>query len=146
MITMPGERSLDKLLSSLKVTLLLTTYVFLSLPAVEAIEALPVPVTDIRMWFWESEGATLIIPLETAQRLQLDFSYRCKMITLEVHSSLEAVGFMAAIATGLAAAGLSSNPVSGYYHDHLFVKEEEAEKAVAVLEDMAKEANAVPSP
>jgi uncharacterized protein len=109
------------------------------------IHPFPIPISDIRMWFWESEGATLIIPLETAERLQFDFSYRSRMITLEVHSALEAVGFMAAIATRLAAAGLSSNPVSGYYHDHLFVKEEEADKAVAVLEDMAKEANVVSS-
>lgn len=63
------------------------------------------------------------------------------MVTLDVHSSLEAVGFMAAIATKLAEKGLSSNPVSAFYHDHLFVKEEEVDTVVGLLQDLAKSAN-----
>ena len=55
------------------------------------------------------------------------------MITLTVHSSLEAVGFLGAIATQLAAAGISVNPVSAFYHDHLFVPEGRTEEAMQVL-------------
>jgi hypothetical protein len=61
------------------------------------------------------------------------------MITLEVHSSLEAVGFLAAIATRLAAAGIGVNPVAGYFHDHLFVPEARAEEAMRLLDELAAE-------
>ncbi len=59
---------------------------------------------------------------------------------MTVHSSLEAVGFLAALTTRLAAAGISVNPVSAFYHDHLFVPENRAEEAVRLLVNMAQEA------
>ena len=52
------------------------------------------------------------------------------MITLSVHSSLDAVGFLAAITNKLAAAAISFNPVSAYYHDHLFIPANRAEQAM----------------
>ena len=58
------------------------------------------------------------------------------MITLTVHSSLEAVGFLAAITARLAAAGISVNAVSGFYHDHLFVPEHKADEALHHLQNM----------
>ena len=69
------------------------------------------------------------------------------MITLEVHSSLEAVGFLAAITARLAAAGIGVNPVSACFHDHLFVPAERAEDAMSILEGLAAEnAAAIPRP
>lgn len=62
------------------------------------------------------------------------------MITCNVHSSLEAVGFMAAIAKKLTELGVGANPVSGFFHDHLFVPVGSENNAVAALEDMAREA------
>jgi hypothetical protein len=59
------------------------------------------------------------------------------MITLEVNSSLEAVGFLAAITGRLAEAGIPVNPVSGFHHDHLFMPEGRAEEAMAILGKMA---------
>ena len=59
------------------------------------------------------------------------------MITLNVHSSLDAVGFLAAITTRLATAGMGVNPVSGYFHDHLFVPADRADEAMAILEALA---------
>ncbi len=61
------------------------------------------------------------------------------MITLNIHSSLDAVGFLAAITTRLAAAGMGVNPVSGYFHDHLFVPADRADEAMTVLEGLAAE-------
>lgn len=138
---MPGETALTTLLRSLKPTLQPTSYVFLTIPKEEMAHPFPIPFDSIRMTFWESEGCTMIVPLVLADQFAVDYFYRCKMVTLAVHSSLEAIGFMAAVATRLAQEGLSSNPVSAYYHDHLFVKEEEAERVVSLLEDMAREAN-----
>lgn len=47
---------------------------------------------------------------------------------------------MAAITTRLAQEGISVNPVSAFYHDHLFVAEGDAEKAMGVLRGMSEEA------
>jgi hypothetical protein len=53
----------------------------------------------------------------------LEGIFPCKKVTLGVHSSLDAVGFMAAITTRLAKISIGVNPVSGFYHDHLYVSE-----------------------
>lgn len=59
------------------------------------------------------------------------------MITLSIHSSLEAVGFLAAILPRLAAAGMGVNPVSAFHHDHLFVPADRADDAMRILEELA---------
>lgn len=73
------------------------------------------------MLFRESEGWTLIAEKSTSDALGLDSAFPCRKVTLGVHSSLDAVGFMAVITTRLAQGGLGINPVSGFYHDHLYV-------------------------
>jgi hypothetical protein len=85
----------------------------------------------------EAEGITLILPRDEAAGMQAAFPSR--MITLEIHSSLDAVGFLAAIAGRLAEAGMPVNPVSGFYHDHLFVPEDRALEAMAVLTGMVSD-------
>jgi uncharacterized protein len=56
---------------------------------------------------------------------------------LTVHSSLNAVGFLAAVTTQLAEAGISLNAVSAFYHDHLFVPHDRADEALALLQNMS---------
>ena len=92
---------------------------------------------DPVMVFREAEGLTLILRAEDAAAAGIPSEFPSRMITLEVHSSLEAVGFLAAITTALAAAGMGVNPVSGYFHDHLFVPEARADDAVAILTGLA---------
>ena len=55
------------------------------------------------------------------------------MITLNVHSALDAVGFLAAVVSLLASAGISVNAVSAYHHDHLFVPVARADEAMRLL-------------
>ncbi len=132
---MPGETDLPKLLGSMSPELVPGTFVFATLPP-----GMPAPDgIDTVMIFREREGTTLILSEGEAQATALAASFRCRMITLNVHSSLEAVGFIAAIATRLAAAGMGVNPVSGYFHDHLFVPVDRAEDAMAILGEIVIE-------
>jgi hypothetical protein len=90
------------------------------------------------MTFGEDEGATLIAALHEAKAAGLAGAFHCRMITLNVHSSLEAVGFLATVTARLAAAGISANAVSAFYHDHLFVPVDRAEEAVTILKQLAQ--------
>lgn len=91
------------------------------------------PVVTVR----EPEGVTLVVDLDQADRLGLAYEYVAAMITLRVHSSLDAVGLTAAVARQLADHGISCNVVAGYFHDHLFVPESEAQRTVRLLEKLA---------
>jgi hypothetical protein len=90
-------------------------------------------------WFREEEGITLIAERSVADRDGLKYEFISRMITLSVHSSLYAVGFLAAITTKLAAAGISVNPISAYYHDHLFVPADQASAAMKALDELRGE-------
>ncbi|TGQ50581.1 ACT domain-containing protein [Mesorhizobium sp. M1C.F.Ca.ET.193.01.1.1] len=130
---MTGETDLQKLLASMTPQLLPEIYVFASLaPGVTLPDGL-----DPVLQFREREGRTLIVPEDQAKAAGLAATFRCRMITLDIHSSLEAVGFLAAVTARLAAAGMGVNPVSAFYHDHLFVPAERAGEALAILRQLA---------
>lgn len=131
---MSGETNLSKLLGSMRPQLQPGRYVFVSLPLDRI---LPDGVPPL-MVFGEKEGWTCIVDEEAASRAGLSSTFPCRMITLSVHSSLEAVGFLATVLPRLAAAGMGVNPVSGFYHDHLFVPADRAEDAMRILEELAQ--------
>ena len=79
--------------------------------------------------FQEAEGLTLIVEGGTGPYFS--------MITLGIHSNLEAVGLTAAVSTALAASGISANMVAAYFHDHVFIAEADAGEALSVLEGLA---------
>jgi hypothetical protein len=132
---MPGETDLETLLSSMRPRLAPGTFVFAALAPDQAIPAGVDPV----MVFREAEGCTLILAEEAATEADLKSAFRCRMITLDIHSSLDAVGFLAAVTAPLAAAGMGVNPVSAFHHDHLFVPADRAEEALAILNRLAAE-------
>ena len=82
--------------------------------------------------FRETEGATLIVPWERAHEFDV-CSEPMARITLNIHSSLEAVGLTAAVSQALASEAISANVVAGFYHDHIFVPQTMGERAVACL-------------
>lgn len=129
-----GETDLGVLLASMEPELWPETYAFATVP-----EATPVP-PDAVMSFREREGTTFILAEARAREAGLAMAFPCRMITLNIHSSLEAVGFLAAITARLASAGMGVNPVSAYYHDHLFVPAGRAEEAMTLLRQLAAEA------
>jgi hypothetical protein len=113
--------------------------IFCSFPEAEIEERLRLrPVGS----FIEEEGVTLVIPKATAEQHGIPFSTVWKAITLGVHSSLEAVGLTAAIATRLARHGISANIVAAFYHDHIFVAATDAENALQALRSLQAEAAA----
>ena len=133
---MSGETDLNKLIASMRPELRDGTYVFVTMPLVDA----DLIGLGAVMSFHEAEGVTMIIPEQAASATGLKGVFPCRMVTLTVHSALDAVGFLAAITTRLAAAGISVNTVSAFFHDHLFVPAGQAEKTVEILCLMAADA------
>jgi hypothetical protein len=129
---MAGEKNLAALLSSMEPVLHAEEFVYCTVLDATGIETL--------CCFREREGVTVICSLQEAERRNLPFTFTCRMITLNVHSSLEAIGFLAAIATPLAAEGIGVNVISGYYHDHLFVQPKDSERTMAVLRRLQRAA------
>jgi uncharacterized protein len=120
----PGQINLDNLLRDLNPVLDADEFVYCS---VAEVAGHPVCV------FHEREGITLVLRRGEAERLGLAFTFPCRMITLNIHSSLEAVGLLAAVTAALAARGISVNAVSAFYHDYLFVPVERAQEALQEL-------------
>jgi uncharacterized protein len=109
-----GEGNLGTLLRDMKPEIQDGIFVFCTLPEIEEIASAIRPV----LMFREREGTTLVIRREEAESAGLPYQFPSRLITLAVHSSLEAVGLLAAITVRLAEAGISVNAVSAFYHDH----------------------------
>lgn len=131
---MNGELSLAKLLKSMSPELMPGEYVFFSFPDARYGDHADLdPIAAIS----ESEGLTLIIPKSKADDRGLEYESAFSGITLNVHSSLEAVGLTAAFSKKLTDHGISANVVAGYYHDHIFVQSDTAEQAIAALGEIS---------
>ena len=132
---MVGETNLDKLLSTMSAKLVNGLYVFATIS-----DGVVPDGVHPRMLFQEAEGTTLILLKEEAEACNLAYEFPCRLITLNIHSSLEAVGFLARITTALAKNDMGVNPVSGFYHDHLFVPDGREQDALGVLSAFATQA------
>lgn len=130
---LPAVTDLATLLHSMQPMLHDSAFTYCSMPA-----ELAMPLADYS-WgvFWESEGVTLILPKKLAEAHDLYQEPDWALITLTVHSSLTAVGFLATISQALASAGISLNVISAFYHDHLFVPWDDRLEALAILERLA---------
>lgn len=87
--------------------------------------------------FREAEGTSFILPDEAAGALGFDTALPMTRITLTVHSALDGVGLTAAVAQALAAEGIACNMVAAFHHDHAFVPQADAARALAVLRALA---------
>ncbi|PMN64434.1 ACT domain-containing protein [Enterovibrio norvegicus] len=131
---MAGIKELDQLLASMHPALIDGEWVFCKVSGVlsEYIALNP------RATFQEEEGMTLLVSKSAADQAGLNYEGVYKQITLTVHSSLDAVGLTAAVATKLADKGISANVIAAYYHDHIFVQAEKAEPALAALQEFVQ--------
>ena len=128
-----GETNLNNLIKNMEPILNDGEYVFASVSNVTSIPR-DSTICEIK----EKEGITVVLSKKDAEELELTFEFVAVWITLNIHSSLEAVGLTAAFASELGKHNISCNVIAGYYHDHIFVDKKDAEKAMKVLWNMTK--------
>ena len=132
---MTGETDLGIMLSTLSPQLMDGDYVFCTFPNAtygDHLELEPIASFD------EREGLTLIVSKARADQRGLSYASVFRGITLTVHSSLDAVGLTAAFSAKLTEHGISANVVAGFYHDHIFVQQEDAANAMSALGEFAR--------
>ena len=131
---MNGILELDALLKNMHPHLSDREYVFCTIQSadINSISSLN-PICT----FKEDEGLTVVLEKISALKANLQFNEVFKKITLQVHSSLEAVGLTAAVSTALADKGISANVIAAYYHDHIFVPSGKSNVALNVLKSLS---------
>ena len=131
---MSGIKELETLLQSMSPELQDGEFVFCTVKSSlsEVVSLQPIAT------FMEQEGLTVIVEKRLAKQANLEFDGVFKLITLTVHSSLDAVGLTAAVATKLAEHGVSANVVAAFFHDHIFVQIDKAEQALLALAEFGK--------
>ena len=131
---MRTENALSKLLGSMRPQLHDEVYVFATMA-----DAIDLETLKPRLLFVEAEGTTLVLTKYQAEARGLQYEFPCRMITLRVRSSLDAVGFIAAVTTWLANEAISVNPVSAFFHDHLFIPADRADDAMISIGELSKQ-------
>jgi len=131
---MAGIKNLNKLLKEMKPKLVHKKFVFCTVSKAKFNKMKLNPL----LVFKEKEGIAVIIERKTADANSLAYSDIWTLITLNVHSDLSAIGFLAKITNRLAEEGISTNVVSAYFHDHLFVPANRANEAIYILNKMSK--------
>ena len=127
---MAGETDLNALLGDLRPSLSPSTYVFCTIEGARYGDlAHTLPLSSIT----EREGLTLVMTKEHADQAELAYDGTFRCITLECHSSLEAVGLTAAVADVLSRHTISANVLAGYHHDHILVPADRADQALELL-------------
>lgn len=127
---MTGETQLATLLRSLDPELAAPEVVFVSFADAQYGDYADLqPLAMVQ----EAEGMTLVVQKALADQFQLAYDGVFQCITLNVHSSLQAVGLTAAVSRQLAQRGISANVLAGYYHDHIFVPAQQADTALSAL-------------
>ncbi|MBB1268561.1 ACT domain-containing protein [Shewanella sp. SR44-3] len=129
---MSGMTELPQLLASMKPELMEGEFVFCSVKGTLEAYMYLAPLAT----FIEAEGLTLVLTKAAASEAGLAFEQCFKQLTLTVHSSLDAVGLTAAVATKLTSKGISANVIAAYYHDHIFVPSRQGEQALLALKEL----------
>ena len=128
----PGEHDLQTLLRKCDPILHQDEFMFVHIPINET-----PPGVKAHASCRELEGTTLIMKRDEAERSGLLGTFPCRMISLNIHSALDAVGFLPPVLASLASRGIPANVVSGFYHDHLFVPSGREDEALQALRELA---------
>jgi hypothetical protein len=133
---MGGEKNLQQLLRTMQPALLEGSWAFVTVPKGRAV---PTGIEPL-MTYREAEGLTLLLSEADLARTGLPHAFFCRGLSLNVHSSLYAVGFLALISQALAKAAMSINIVSAFHRDYIFVPTARADEALALLKKLAADA------
>ncbi|MFZ5442067.1 MAG: ACT domain-containing protein [Myxococcota bacterium] len=126
-------KDLQTLLRTMQPSLLEGSWAFVTVP-----NGKPVPPgLNPLMTYREVEGLTMLLDEKDLAKSNLPHAFFCRGISLNVNSSLYAVGFLAAVSDVLAKAAMSINIVSAFHRDYLFVPTGRAEEAVELLKKLA---------
>ena len=130
---MTGFRDLSYLLKNMEPVQVPGSYIFAKISE-ETLEALG---SSPRLVYREAEAITVIVTREIAEAYSFSIEIVWGLISLTVHSDLQAVGLLAKVTSVLAEAGISANAVSAFYHDHLFVPEDRVRDALTLLRNLS---------
>ncbi len=133
---MKAETNLQQLLRTMQPILNKGEYVFCELKTLANVD-----LQDVLFFFREDEGSTILVTKAYADKNQFAYEYVTAWITLNVYSSLQAVGLTAAFSTALASSNISCNVVAAYNHDHIFVALNDGANAMEILKKLAASAN-----
>ncbi|TFG32717.1 ACT domain-containing protein [Candidatus Thorarchaeota archaeon] len=130
---MSGYRDLSFLLKNMEPVQVPGSFIFtkISGETLETLGSSPILV------YREAEAITVILTKEIAEAHSLPYESVWSLISLTVHSDLEAVGLLAKVTGILADAGITTNVVSAYYHDHLFVPQQRVQEALIILKNLS---------
>jgi predicted N-acetyltransferase YhbS len=137
---MTGEKDIRTLLASIHPVLRQGEYVYVLWPYGRPLAA------GIEAAVREAEGLTVVLPRAEADKLELRYDFVAAWITLQVHSSLEAIGLTAVVSAALTNARISCNVLAGFHHDHLLVPVADADRALEILHELAAESPDHPAP
>ena len=131
-MTMKKENNIYNLMKNLRPRLVEEDFVFTMVDSLHNIA-----LEELQGMIREEEGITLVVKKDFADKHRLNYDFPMAMISLDVYSSLEAVGLTAVVSKELANYHISCNIMAGYYHDHLFVIKDDAEKALKILNSLS---------
>ena len=134
------QTNLQTLLATLSPSLDTKEMVFCCLGGFPDLSELPSPPFA---FIKEEEGWTVILEKDMADTLGWIYEGIFCRITLKVHSSLEAVGLTAVVATELTKQNISANVVAAAFHDHVFVPAERASDALICLESVQAQSDSL---
>ena len=130
-----AEKDLQTLLRSIAPSLIEGSWAFATVP-----KGKPMPAgLNPLMTYREDEGTTLLLDEQELATSGLQHAFFCRGISLNVNSSLYAVGLLAAVSEVLAKAAMSINIVSAYHRDYIFVPAARGDEAVTLLKKFAKQ-------
>ena len=130
---MTGIKELKTLLSDIDPVLDKRSFIFCSFPDFKRDDIFRL---DPIGFFHEKEGMTFIITKQQAIDNKINYESVYKLISLNVHSSLDAVGLTASFSTKLAEKNISANVIAAYFHDHIFVPEDKTEQALMAIHEL----------
>ncbi len=132
---MAGETNLGRILAGMGVGRRDGVYVYATVAPGE-----PLPDIPIAAVVSETEGTTIVLDRDVAVAAGIAWEFEAAWLSITVHTSLEAVGVTASVATALAMKGIPCNVLAGFHHDHLLVPIDRVDDAIAAVDLVRQQA------